>query len=167
LSANQDIKLYDVGNLYVGSKGVGALTIGELYVDYVIRLSTPQLGLAGVGDALYGVFSGSANSAPFGTSTGNLPATVVSTGTTSSVSTFTFTQPWEGYVTLIAIGTGITSIAPTGSGTEVEINELVDAGATEYWTLTQIVEDIQETLIFTIANTTLTDVKAYFAQADV
>jgi hypothetical protein len=168
LSANQDIKLYDVGNLYVCSQALGiANSYGELYVDYVVKLSTPQIGKIGVGGSIYGVFSGTSNAAPFGTSTGNLPATVASTGTTTSGSTWTFTQPWEGYATVIAIGTGITGIAPTGTGTELEINELVDAGATEYWTLNQLVEDVGQTFILTINNTTLTDVKVYFAQADV
>lgn len=41
--ANTDIKLYDVGNLFVISKGVTTAdaALGELYVDYDVMLMTP------------------------------------------------------------------------------------------------------------------------------
>lgn len=45
LPPNSDVKLYDVGNLFVCSQNVvtGGATLGELYVDYVVELLTPQL----------------------------------------------------------------------------------------------------------------------------
>lgn len=43
LSANQDIKTYDVGNLFVATKGnSNNSTNGELYVTYDVTLETPQ-----------------------------------------------------------------------------------------------------------------------------
>jgi hypothetical protein len=48
--ANSDVKLYDVGNLFACSQNIltggSATTLGELYVDYVVVLITPQLNVA-------------------------------------------------------------------------------------------------------------------------
>lgn len=168
LSANQDIKLYDSGNLFACTQGqAGATTIGELYVEYVIDLMTPQLGNVGVGASIYGRFSGTSNSTPFGTVTGNLPATVVSSGTTTSVSTFTFTQPWEGYATLVLAGTGITGVTQGGTGTIVESLEVANAGATAFIGSYLVTAQAGDTIILTIANTTLTNAILYWGQADV
>jgi len=43
LAPNQDIKTYDVGTFFLGTSGCTANTIGELYVEYDIILSTPQI----------------------------------------------------------------------------------------------------------------------------
>jgi hypothetical protein len=56
LGANQDIKLYDTGNLFICSQNVataGSL-LGELYVEYEIHLMTPQLPSAPVASTLSG-----------------------------------------------------------------------------------------------------------------
>lgn len=43
LLANEDVKLYDVGNLYVSTQGqVATPLIGELYVEYDVLLMTPE-----------------------------------------------------------------------------------------------------------------------------
>lgn len=46
LPANQDIKLYDTGNLFVCSQNVATANslLGELYVEYEVLLMTPQIG---------------------------------------------------------------------------------------------------------------------------
>ena len=45
LAANQDIKTYDVGTFYIASQNTPATTttLGELYVEYTVRLFTPQI----------------------------------------------------------------------------------------------------------------------------
>lgn len=48
LAANQDIKLYDAGNLFVGTVDGTAVAWGKLWVEYDIDLFTPQLPPAGV-----------------------------------------------------------------------------------------------------------------------
>lgn len=166
LDANQDIKLYDVGNLFVCSQGGIASAMGEIYIDYAVRLMTPQLGKAGVGQSIYGLFTGSVNSAPFAAKSGNLPASVVSTGTTTSISTWTFTQPWEGYVSTNVVGTTLSNVAPSGTGTELELADVVNTAATQEVGIYSVVVSAGETFILTIPNASITGASAYFAQAD-
>lgn len=166
LEANQDVKLYDVGNLYICSQGTAVSAIGEIYIDYVVRLMTPQLGKVGVGQSIYGLYTGSANDAPFANKSGNLPATVVSTGTTASINTWTFTQPWEGYVSLNVVGTTLSNIAPGGSGTELELADVVNTAATNEVAIYSVLVSAGETFILSIPNATISACSAYFAQAD-
>lgn len=50
LTANQDVKLYDTGNLFLATQGqAGTSAVGELYVAYKVRLMTPQLSNPAVG----------------------------------------------------------------------------------------------------------------------
>ncbi len=170
LSSNQDIKLYDVGNFYLCTQGqAGTTTVGELYVEYVIDLMTPQLSAPGAGDAIWGLFTGTSNAAPAATvAGGNLPVSVVSTGTTLSVTTFTFTQPWQGYVTVGLNGTGLgPPFTFTGTATSSELGEVSNAGATAEYEVASVVANIGSTLIVTITNTTITASTFIFAQADV
>jgi len=46
IAVNADPKTYDVGMLYVATIGTGttAVSLGEIYVEYTIRLRTPQIG---------------------------------------------------------------------------------------------------------------------------
>lgn len=49
LSPSSDIKTFDVGNLYVATVGAPAnvtTALGELYVEYTVRLRTPQIQTA-------------------------------------------------------------------------------------------------------------------------
>jgi len=166
LSANQDIKLYDVGNLFVCLQGeANANTVGELYVEYEIQLITPQMGPPSIGSAVSGVFSGVTNAAPFATSVGNLPATVVSTGTTTSVSTWTFTQPWQGTCSIGITGTGLAGTAGTGTATSIEYS---DTGTTTSETVIYTLNAaIGQTFIVTIGDTTISAISAFFMQGDI
>lgn len=49
LSANQDIKTYDAGNLFVGTIDGTAIPWGKLWIEYDVTLYSPQLNPAGVG----------------------------------------------------------------------------------------------------------------------
>jgi hypothetical protein len=167
LSANQDVKLYDVAVAYVSTQGqANTNAIGELYVSYSVRLMTPQLGDPRIGEALYGLFQGSSNAAPFATVTyGNLPATVATTGTTTSVSTFTFTQPFSGVATLYATGTGLTGSTSGGTGNDVEQAEVVLAAGTSMMAIDTIDCDPGQTYVLTISNTTISAANLWFGQA--
>jgi len=168
--ANTDIKLYDVGNLYVCTIGqANTNTIGELYVEYVVRLMTPQMGDAGLGEALFAQWSGTTNSAPFGTlsSGSNLPATRVSSGTTTSVTTWTFQEPFEGIISYHIEGT--TLIAEVLSGTASYTQGFANTinGANTGLTDVMVVKAaIGQTLIITQSNATISNSFAIFTQYD-
>lgn len=167
LAANQDVKLYDCADANFSTQGqASAAAVGELYVEYRVRLMTPQIGSVGVGEAAWGSFSGTSNAAPFATvDSGNLPATVVSSGTTTSISTWTFTQPWQGVVAIEANGSGITAFAPSGTATSSEDFEVISSGATAGAEICFLAANIGQTFIVTISNTTLNPTQAIFAQA--
>jgi len=165
--ASADVKLYDVGNLNVCTIGqANTNIIGELYVEYTVRLMTPQLGIAGQGESVWGNFQGTVNSAPMAqTITGNLPAAVGSTGTTTSVTTWTFSQPWQGIVTVLLDGTGLSTATFTGTATSSLTSQVVNAAATSYMGFGPLSAAIGQTFIVTAGNTTITLGIADFAQS--
>jgi len=165
--ASADVKMYDVGNLNVCTIGqANTNIIGELYVEYRIRLMTPQLGIAGQGESIWGNFQGTVNTAPFAqTIAGNLPAAVGSTGSTTSVTTWTFSQPWQGLVTLIVDGTGLSTSTFTGTATSSITTQVVNAGATSYMTSGPLSAAIGQTFIVTVSDTTISLGIANFAQS--
>ncbi len=168
LSSNQDVKLYDTGTINICRQGqADTSNIGSILIEARVRFMTPQQNNPQLGTSKYGTFSGTANSAPFATSTGNLPATVASGGTTTSVSTWTFQQPWKGVVALYAVGTGLSgsNLPVGGTGTNTELKE-VEAGGTDMAAAVSVDVQQDQTLILTIANTTLTSVTAKFGQGD-
>lgn len=112
LSANQDIKLYDVGNLNIATGSqAGTTPVGELWVKYVVRLMTPQLLQDGLGLSQSGRAIGTtAGSTPV--VTGNLPLTF--SGTAGAM-TMTATAPYQGLVTVDYAGTGVTNVTPSGT----------------------------------------------------
>lgn len=169
LSSNQDIKMYDVGNFWPSALGQGATTsFGELYVEYDVNLITPQLNPDAT--LVSGKFTGTSNAAPFAVATGSLPATVSSTGTTASVSTFTFSSNYQGIAILELTGTGITTVVATGTGTEVQpaAGTLINAAATSAISEILLSETYDtlgaQTLVITIGNTTLTAVTLRFGE---
>jgi hypothetical protein len=162
-----DIKLYDVGNLNVCTMGqANGNNIGELYVEYEITLMTPQLGVAGQGEAVWGAFTGTSNSAPFSTVTGILPATFISTGTTTSTTTWTFTQPWQGLVASTVVGTGLTAgVTYGGSATVGAISSTVNSGGTQLTSYGLVNAAAGQTFGFIFPNTTVTTSSIDFAQS--
>lgn len=164
-----DVKFYDVGNMYQCTEGeADTSAIGELYVEYVVDLMTPQLSSGrGVGDAIWGSFLGNGtNAAPFATMTGNLPASVVSTGTTTSVSTFTFTQPWKGILSVGVVGTTLSDVAPTGTASTTQLFDVTNTAATIESTIFTVSAFAGQTVILTIANASISSSIAKFAQSD-
>ncbi len=163
--ANTDVKLYDTANLFVCTQGMsGATAVGELYVEYDVHLMTPQLGDVAAGNAVFGTFTGTANSAPAANSTGTLPATALSTGTTTSATTWTFTQPWKGTCGVSLVGTGLAGVAVSGSATNTELGDVFGAGAASEVAVYTISATVGQTFALTITNTTITSSTFIFAQ---
>jgi hypothetical protein len=160
LSSNQDVKLYDIGNFNVAVSGqAGTTVIGELYVEYEVELMTPQLDPASAILSALDSGSSTSNSAPFPTAVGNFPWTYVSSGTTTSATTFTLTQDVQANITLSVTGTGITAIAFSGTATGTEGQEVINAAATLGITSYRFSGIAGQTVIITISNTTITDTR--------
>lgn len=178
LGSNSDVKLYDIGNLFVCTQGqAGATAVGELYVDYIIRLMTPQIGSvpSGLSSGGYFVSSSSSNAAPFGTTsslTYNLSATgPVYSGTTSSQSLWTFTQPWSGIVYLKVVGTGLSGVTMNGTavqGTAAVVTAVINAASTELMMAAAYSSvAVGQTIGVLIINTTITAGTIAFGQAPI
>lgn len=155
------LTLYDVGNLFVCTKGqANANTIGEIWCHYRIKLMTPQMGVAGVGNALYGKVSGTSLAGAL-TTAGNGPFTV--SGTPAAV-TLTATAPYQGLFTIDAVGTTIASSTMTGTGTFTAQGTIIDAAATNLsgtWTLSVITG---QTIILTTSAATISQYNFRFGQ---
>lgn len=133
LAANQDIKTFDVGNLFVATQGCAdATAIGELYIEYEIHLITPQAdpaALFGANSALVTAGGTISKSAQFGTAavvTGGLPIS-------ASGNTLTFNKVGQYLVDNVPYGTVFTDVAPTVTGTATStlaIGALQNAAAT-------------------------------------
>lgn len=165
---SEDPRLFDVGNFFLCVQGQAAATvIGELYVEYDISLMTPQVGDLGWDHAVWGEFTGSSNSAPAATVKGNLPVTVESTGTTTSVTTFTFTGPWEGFLSLALVGSTLSNYTTnTGTVTITDRSDVVNSAATQESGHSQLKAVVGDTLIVTIPNATITSSRFSFGQGD-
>jgi len=160
LGANQDVKLYDVGNLFVCTQAqANTNVIGELYIEYDVLLMTPQLSDVSVGGSLYLEYAStvSTNAAPFGiVATGNLQAALVSTGGTTSLNTITFTNPFAGVVSWGVSGTGISAVAQGGTAARAENRSTFDAAGDTAVGSIAVTATAGQTITITITNTTLT-----------
>jgi hypothetical protein len=133
LSANQDIKTFDVGTLFVATQGCADTTkIGELYVEYEVVLHTPQLDISA--SAQWESVNISAavsisDTVIFGTTptyTGGL--LVVASG-----STLTFNQVGQYILYMTIAGTGIAAgPVVTGTATTTSVNETFNGAGTLY-----------------------------------
>lgn len=163
-----DLKTYDLGVLTVGAYGVNTTnSIGELYVTYTVEFSVPSFNDTGAGTALYSVVTGSGNSTPQTTITGNLDLSAASTGTTTSVTTYTFNTAYEGIVSVLAGGTGITAPpASGGSCTHTDQSLIADATGSYSTQLVLVDADPGQTLVLTVPNTTIVGMSAWFTQGN-
>lgn len=127
VGASASLTLYDVGNLFVCTQGQsGATVIGELLCRYRIRLMTPQMGVSGIGNAIYGKISGSSLAGAL-TLTGNFPGTV--SGTPAAM-TLTSTAPYQGLVGAYSVGGTLNGFAPSGTATSSELADVLNTPAT-------------------------------------
>lgn len=128
LSANQDIKLYDVGNVFMASQGMAADTpaVGELWVNYKIRLMTPQLQDPAVGTSRSSriIYTGSTIDVNAGSN-----APLVATGTATS-SILTATQPYNCLISLLVTNTApnIPALATVGTSCTLQNSQFQTTG---------------------------------------
>jgi hypothetical protein len=146
LSANQDIKTYDVGNLWVATSGGAGVVAGELYVEYDVELMTPQTG--GSSGGLSKVSSGGtvSKTAIFGTA-----ATYVGSLVTATASTLTFANAGHYVINVNPVGTG-SGLIPTPSGTAssvVPIGYALDSATlTSWFSYSVVTSAANQTMIF-------------------
>jgi len=137
--ANSDVKLYDTGYLCVVQTNVmpaanTSATIGEIWVDYEVELQTPQLGNAGLNNALFSKTVIASNTATTAVTTGNLPVVVTNA---ASVFTFTIPRPLSALVTVdltqpeeaFAGTPGLTTVAALETATScITVNTFITTG---------------------------------------
>jgi hypothetical protein len=152
------------GTFYLGVSGqANANQIGRVWVDYRFKLKVPRAIQAGSQlpgpNGFYATFAGSSNALPFGSSfvSGYVPLSFASTGTTTSVTTFTALEPFDGYLYLNITGADLTP-TPSGSGEEAAIDVFDDN--TRVTGLYSLQVKRGETFILTLANTSVTALSA-------
>jgi hypothetical protein len=165
--ANTDIKLYDVGNLFICTIGqANTNTLGELYIEYRIRLMTPQMSDAGLGEALSSLYTGTTNAAPYVYLQGNAPVNVVSTGTTTSLTTLTFTQPMEGIITTYTVGTTLAVTTLGGTGQISQSSEVINGANTQRSLIAFFKATPGQTVTISQPNATISSSTATIGQFD-
>lgn len=112
LAANQDVVLYDTGNLYICTVGTGAASLGKIWVEYEVEFDTPEFRLTPAGTALYGRLNGANDYVTLPTVTGNLPVQV---SVLANDLILTSTAPYSGVMAMTVSGTGLTTISAVGS----------------------------------------------------
>jgi len=132
LTSNLDIKTYDVGNLFVCTNGqANTNLIGELWIEYDVEFTTPQLGNFIAGGKATGATSLTAAN-PLGTAA---TFDAQSFGVTvDGTSTVTFTYPGTYLVLFIFNGSVITAAAATagtGATTAVIGSITINSGSTQ------------------------------------
>lgn len=118
LAANQDIKLYDVGNLFVATLDGTAVNWGKLWVEYDVTFRIPQLGAGSTGPSAGGSFVGGgvfSTAVPFGTVP--VPDPQNSGISLSNASVLTFSALGDYVVNYILTGAGMVAVDPVaGAG---------------------------------------------------
>lgn len=149
LTGNQDIVLYDVGNLVVATDGNGGTpALGKLWVEYDVEFTTPQLNSNGIGQAKYLRASGTdATTNP--ANVGNAPIVVTAAG---GVVTVTSTSNYQGLISLIANGTGVGSTIG-GTATRTALTGFANAPATVFQSTTIATFSRGQTVTFTLSGT--------------
>lgn len=160
--ASTDIKTYDTGNFLVCLDGVGAATVGELYAEYEVILSTPQVSNGIGGQTSNPTATDEAAAAWFGTNGLRLYGGILP-GAVTSASTFTFSQPFEGQMPFILTGTVMSAdVALNGTATSSVTSQIVNAGATSVTGFAKIKAATGQTIAPSLTATTLTNVILYF-----
>jgi hypothetical protein len=116
LSANQDIKTFDVGNLYVATQGCPIASIGELYLSYDVEFMTPQSNTYNDYNAISAkVVAGSSVSrtAIYGTG----PTVTGGLGVSANSNTLTFPSAGQWLVHFYLTGANWNNNTPAQSGT--------------------------------------------------
>lgn len=125
LTANQDVQLYDTGNLFLATQGqADNSAVGELYVDYEVQLMTPQLGDIATGSSLSSQFTWASAVSPGVISIGsNAPLIPSNGGTTFDI---TATAPYNGLVNVRLVSTSGAETGATTAGSTCTIEQYFD-----------------------------------------
>ena len=182
LPANADAKTYDLGQVFIATQGNGNTFIGDVYIDYAIRLSMPQQIAEPVmsyciANAYHGGFTGQTNARPFGTLTASAEQAKNPPGylTYGANNEFRFQRPGSYIVSLYGTGTGLTvnfnyiTINDTDfpSDTVANIYATVSSGSTIGMITSQMnVSDGNTLQIIWTGFTTLTEVVLIITLAD-
>jgi hypothetical protein len=160
-TSDESLRMHRAGSLIVGvSSNTSTAKIGELWVQYRLRLKTPHLRGFKSGDSDTGGAArfgpGSSNAAPFGTAVaeGGIPATLVVSGTTTSLSTFTFSQGWSGYAMFDITGADLG--LDSNDGTCAVTTVFAFDNNTRLNAVIFLSADANETFIINLANTSVT-----------
>lgn len=105
--SGKDVRLYDIGNLYIATKGCSPNSlVGEIFIEYDITLMTPAVLVppVSIGGSVYGSGAGATPASPFGSA-----PTVYGGG-------FTFPGPGGNTITLTTPGTYFICTSIYGSG---------------------------------------------------
>jgi hypothetical protein len=168
LSANQDIKTYDVGNMFVYTvDSAAAASWGKLWVEYDVDLFTPQLPPGGSSftqtAVLYGKTAQTA-ALPFGTAPqvfGNMQVVVGNNGTNNTITLSNAVVGGEYALQGLLTGTVITqapNIVSLTGGTAGTDSGGFSAAATSAWlTYTFIATSSTVVIVFDTTATTITD----------
>jgi hypothetical protein len=160
-----DLSTYDVGRLHVLTIGAAAGTVGYLEVTYVVDLFVHQVQ-AGVGGGVTGSGTLDATHLVGATFTADNESFLPVAKTSTSV--MTATQPFEGVISFMIVGTGLTAnfapvVSATGAGAAV--HQIVNAATdtVEGWCRVRL--NTGTTLTPTITCTTVTSVTYVFSSA--
>jgi len=140
LSSNQDIKMYDVGTMFVFTvDSAAAASWGKLWVEYEIELHTPQLPSGGSNFSYQLAVNGLTTltaAEPFGVSptvVGNLQCVVGNNGTNNTIVLSNAQIGGEYICNIVAQGTVITGAVAVQSNTgsnAVTLKSVFNAAAT-------------------------------------
>ncbi len=111
--ANQDVVLFDTGNLFVATVGTGTASLGKIWVEYEVELQTPDYLLSPEGLSLSGRINGTDNFATSPSVTGSLPLTF---SVNANALTMIANAPYSGNMSLIFGGTGLTVFTAVAIG---------------------------------------------------
>jgi hypothetical protein len=165
LGADQDIKMFDLGTLYVCTSGfAGATGCGELYVEYDCCLMIPQTTPAYISKKI-DASAGLDATHLYGT---NAAATGLLNLTVTDSATVTFNQDWTGLCEITFVGTGLAgTIANTGTASGIIQGTFTFTGAATYARgLLEVVALRGQTLVLGITATTVTGITHRFSQYD-
>jgi len=164
LNAGEDIGLTDVGNFIIATVGCAASTMGKLWVDYEVELSTPDFLQTAVGRALSSRLVNLNNFTTLPTVTGIAPVTAT---IAANVLTLTATQPYACLVAMDTVGTGLTTVATGGTANITTEDACVNAAGTQNLYTLVVLFAVGQTLMLSLtAPTTVTNVTIRLGQYD-
>lgn len=166
------VNSYDVGKLYVCTVGqANVAVIGELFVEYTVRLITPQLGDPSIGGSVYARSTGNTAALKFQNITQGSTLDVTIDNPDPDSTSFLFNVPWEGFMSLSATGTGIVSppiiIASSTLTQALLTSNVTNSGSTNFSASLNISALPGQLLVLNILNATITASLATFGQGAV